>query len=39
MLRAIDSQAGQDDSSAFLKFSKMMTFSGKNIRTKLRAFD
>jgi len=38
MLRAMGSQAGEEDSSAFLKFSKTMTFSRKSIHTKLRAF-
>jgi len=35
MLRAMGSQAGEEDSSAFLKFSEMMTFSRKSIHTKL----
>jgi len=38
MPRAMGSQAGEEDSSAFLKFSKTMTFSRKSIHTKLRAF-
>jgi len=37
MLRAMGSQTGDEDSSAFLKFSKTMTFSRKSIHTKLRA--
>jgi len=37
MLRAVGSQVGEEDSSAFLKFSKTMTFSRKSIHTKLRA--
>jgi len=38
MLRALGSQAGEEDSSAFHKFSKKIAFSRKNIHTKLRAF-
>jgi len=35
MLRAMRSQAGEEDSSAFIKFSKTMTYSRKSIHTKL----
>jgi len=38
MLRAVGSQAGEEDSSAFLNFSKTMTFSRKSIHKKLTAF-
>ena len=38
MLRAMGSRPGQEDSSAFLKFSKTMSFSRKSIHTKLREF-
>jgi len=36
MLRAMGSQAAEEDYSVFLKFSKTMTFSRKSIHTKLK---
>jgi len=38
MLSVVGSQAGEEGSSAFLKFSKTMTFSRKSIHTKVKAF-
>jgi len=38
MLPAMGSQVGEEDSSAFLKFSKTITFSRKSNHKKLRAF-
>jgi len=38
MLRAMGSKVGQEDSSAFLKLKKTMTFSRKSIHIKLRAY-
>jgi len=37
MLRAMSSQAREEDSSAFINFSKTMTFSKKSIHKKLGA--